>query len=83
MVGYGEHEPVHKTAILGQTVQFDCQTHFPDDIIVPYVVTWSKKGIKHEILYLNRTLNMVKKPIYFSIAFRPQRPNIGTGESAA
>ena len=81
MVGYGEHEPVHKTAILGQTVQFDCQTHFPDDIIVPYVVTWSKKGIKHEILYFYR--NMVEEPISFSITFRPQRPNIGTGESAA
>jgi hypothetical protein len=45
VVGYQDHEPVHKTAILGQTVQFDCQAHFPDDIVVPYVVTWSKKGV--------------------------------------
>jgi hypothetical protein len=32
---------------------------------------------------LNRTLNIVEEPITFSILFKPQRPNIGTGDSAA
>ena len=44
MLAYSEHDPEHITAILGQEVHFNCHAHFPGDIPVPYVVTWSKKG---------------------------------------
>jgi len=41
---YSDRDPEHITAILGQSIQFNCHAHFPDDTPVPYVVTWSKKG---------------------------------------
>ncbi|XP_048480343.1 protein turtle isoform X2 [Plutella xylostella] len=40
-----EHQDaVHITAILGESVVFNCQVDFPEDIPVPYVLQWEKKG---------------------------------------
>ncbi|GBP55579.1 Protein turtle [Eumeta japonica] len=39
-----EHQDaVHITAILGESVVFNCQVDFPEDIPVPYVLQWEKK----------------------------------------
>ncbi|KOB73251.1 Protein turtle [Operophtera brumata] len=37
-------DAVHITAILGESVVFNCQVDFPEDIPVPYVLQWEKKG---------------------------------------
>lgn len=34
---------MHITAILGESVVFNCQVDFPEDIPVPYVLQWEKK----------------------------------------
>jgi len=44
VLGYSDNDPEHITAILGDSIQFNCHAHFKDDLPVPYVVTWSKKG---------------------------------------
>lgn len=36
-------DAVHITAILGESVVFNCQVDFPEDIPVPYVLQWEKK----------------------------------------
>ncbi|VVC89955.1 unnamed protein product [Leptidea sinapis] len=37
-------DAVHITAILGESVVFNCQVDFPEEIPVPYVLQWEKKG---------------------------------------
>ncbi|CAG9785509.1 unnamed protein product [Diatraea saccharalis] len=37
-------DAVHITAILGESVVFNCQVDFPEDIPVPYVLQWEKKS---------------------------------------
>ncbi|KAI5638829.1 immunoglobulin domain-containing protein [Phthorimaea operculella] len=37
-------DAVHITAILGESVVFNCQVDFPEDTPVPYVLQWEKKG---------------------------------------
>merc|ERR1719412_1493533 len=39
-----DSEPEHITAILGDSVLFNCHANFPDEEPVPYVVQWEKKG---------------------------------------
>ncbi|CAH4037810.1 unnamed protein product [Pieris brassicae] len=36
-------DAVHITAILGESVVFNCQVDFPEDVPVPYVLQWEKK----------------------------------------
>ncbi|KAJ2942621.1 hypothetical protein O0L34_g2088 [Tuta absoluta] len=36
-------DAVHITAILGESVVFNCQVDFPEDTPVPYVLQWEKK----------------------------------------
>jgi len=42
--GYRNNDPEHITAILGQTIHFNCHANFPNDEAVPYVVQWEKRG---------------------------------------
>ena len=44
VLGYRSNDPEHITAILGQTVHFNCHANFPDEEAVPYVVQWEKRG---------------------------------------
>ena len=44
VLGYRNSDPEHITAILGQTVHFNCHANFPNDEVVPYVVQWEKRG---------------------------------------
>lgn len=44
VLGYRSSDPEHITAILGQTVHFNCHANFPNDEVVPYVVQWEKRG---------------------------------------
>ena len=44
VLGYRSTDPEHITAILGQTVHFNCHANFPNDEVVPYVVQWEKRG---------------------------------------
>ncbi|KAG8253829.1 hypothetical protein J6590_026002 [Homalodisca vitripennis] len=39
----GFQDAVHITAILGESVVFNCQVEFPADHPVPYVLQWEKK----------------------------------------
>ncbi|KAL1139793.1 hypothetical protein AAG570_006770 [Ranatra chinensis] len=39
----GYQDAVHITAILGESVVFNCQVDFPSDHPVPYVLQWEKK----------------------------------------
>lgn len=41
--GVHDHEPTHITAILGESVIFNCHVEFPGDHPVPYVLQWEKK----------------------------------------
>ena len=44
VLGYrDDSEPEHITAILGDSVLFNCHANFPDEEPVPYVVQWEKK----------------------------------------
>ncbi|XP_014247485.1 protein turtle [Cimex lectularius] len=40
----GPQDAVHITAILGESVVFNCPVDFPQDHPVPYVLQWEKKG---------------------------------------
>lgn len=42
-VAGGFQDAVHITAILGESVVFNCQVEFPADHPVPYVLQWEKK----------------------------------------
>ncbi|XP_046664144.1 protein turtle-like isoform X9 [Homalodisca vitripennis] len=42
----GFQDAVHITAILGESVVFNCQVEFPADHPVPYVLQWEKKGLE-------------------------------------
>lgn len=42
-VSGGFQDAVHITAILGESVVFNCQVEFPADHPVPYVLQWEKK----------------------------------------
>ena len=44
VLGYRSSDPEHITAILGQTVHFNCHANFPNEEVVPYVVQWEKRG---------------------------------------
>jgi len=44
VLGYRNNDPEHITAILGQTIHFNCHANFPNDEAVPYVVQWEKRG---------------------------------------
>lgn len=39
----GHQDAVHITAILGESVVFNCHVEFPDGHPVPYVLQWEKK----------------------------------------
>ncbi|XP_071454778.1 protein turtle-like isoform X2 [Hetaerina americana] len=39
-------DAVHITAILGESVVFNCHVEFPGDHPVPYVLQWEKKGVE-------------------------------------
>ncbi|XP_059471530.1 protein turtle-like isoform X2 [Neocloeon triangulifer] len=39
-------DAVHITAILGESVVFNCHVEFPGDHPVPYVLQWEKKGLE-------------------------------------
>ncbi|CAG9759845.1 unnamed protein product [Ceutorhynchus assimilis] len=41
--GAGYQDAVHITAILGESVVFNCQVEFPEGHPVPYVLQWEKK----------------------------------------
>ena len=41
--GVHDHDPTHITAILGESVIFNCHVEFPGDHPVPYVLQWEKK----------------------------------------
>lgn len=41
--GGGYQDAVHITAILGESVVFNCQVEFPEGHPVPYVLQWEKK----------------------------------------
>ncbi|KAL1506832.1 hypothetical protein ABEB36_006122 [Hypothenemus hampei] len=41
--GSGYQDAVHITAILGESVVFNCQVEFPEGHPVPYVLQWEKK----------------------------------------
>ncbi|XP_031622823.1 protein turtle isoform X2 [Contarinia nasturtii] len=40
----GQQDAIHITAILGESVIFNCHVEFPGDHPVPYVLQWEKKG---------------------------------------
>ncbi|XP_044748189.1 protein turtle isoform X3 [Coccinella septempunctata] len=42
--GAGFQDAVHITAILGESVVFNCHVEFPEGHPVPYVLQWEKKG---------------------------------------
>ncbi|XP_066142641.1 protein turtle isoform X2 [Euwallacea fornicatus] len=42
--GGGYQDAVHITAILGESVVFNCQVEFPEGHPVPYVLQWEKKS---------------------------------------
>ncbi|XP_030745783.1 protein turtle isoform X3 [Sitophilus oryzae] len=42
--GGGYQDAVHITAILGESVVFNCHVEFPEGHPVPYVLQWEKKG---------------------------------------
>jgi hypothetical protein len=41
--GLCHQDAVHITAILGESVVFNCHVEFPGDHPVPYVLQWEKK----------------------------------------
>ena len=41
--GFCHQDAVHITAILGESVVFNCHVEFPDQHPVPYVLQWEKK----------------------------------------
>lgn len=45
-------DAVHITAILGESVVFNCHVEFPGDHPVPYVLQWEKK-VSETVRYLN------------------------------
>lgn len=56
----GPQDAVHITAILGESVVFNCPVDFPADHAVPYVLQWEKKvgdtvgeHIPHILLYIS------------------------------
>lgn len=50
----GFQDAVHITAILGESVVFNCQVEFPADHPVPYVLQWEKK-VGDTVGYLTHT----------------------------
>ncbi|XP_069675343.1 protein turtle isoform X5 [Periplaneta americana] len=44
--GLCHQDAVHITAILGESVVFNCHVEFPGDHPVPYVLQWEKKGLE-------------------------------------
>ncbi|KAJ6646554.1 Protein turtle like B [Pseudolycoriella hygida] len=40
----GQQDAIHITAILGESVVFNCHVEFPSDNPVPFVLQWEKKG---------------------------------------
>ncbi|VVC39592.1 Fibronectin type III,Immunoglobulin subtype,Immunoglobulin-like domain,Immunoglobulin-like [Cinara cedri] len=43
--GSAYNDAVHITAIVGESVVFNCQVEFPAEHPVPYVLQWEKKGL--------------------------------------
>jgi hypothetical protein len=43
LAGLCHQDAVHITAILGESVVFNCHVEFPGDHPVPYVLQWEKK----------------------------------------
>ncbi|KAL0267074.1 UNVERIFIED_CONTAM: hypothetical protein PYX00_009440 [Menopon gallinae] len=44
--GHCYQDAVHITAILGESIVFNCHVEFPGDHPVPYVLQWEKKGVE-------------------------------------
>jgi hypothetical protein len=52
--GLCHQDAVHITAILGESVVFNCHVEFPGDHPVPYVLQWEKKvgeTVRHKTLF--------------------------------
>lgn len=43
VAGLCQQDAVHITAILGESVVFNCHVEFPGEHPVPYVLQWEKK----------------------------------------
>ncbi|XP_050308030.1 protein turtle isoform X4 [Anthonomus grandis grandis] len=59
--GGGYQDAVHITAILGESVVFNCQVEFPEGHPVPYVLQWEKKKSRTLIEYFLKGQDI---PIY-------------------
>ncbi|KAK6640493.1 hypothetical protein RUM44_012188 [Polyplax serrata] len=58
--GHCYQDAVHITAILGESVVFNCHVEFPGDHPVPYVLQWEKKV--YSWLMVDHSKNPVEKP---------------------
>lgn len=59
----GQQDAIHITAILGESVVFNCHVEFPGDHPVPYVLQWEKK-VSETVRHLN-LFSCSLNPIYY------------------
>lgn len=63
-------DAVHITAILGESVVFNCQVDFPEDIPVPYVLQWEKKvgeTVRRSTLHSYNTTLLIYRVCFCSV----------------
>lgn len=56
----GQQDAIHITAILGESVIFNCHVEFPGDHPVPYVLQWEKK-VSESVRYFKLSLHFLMK----------------------
>lgn len=60
----GQQDAIHITAILGESVIFNCHVEFPGDHPVPYVLQWEKK-VSETVRHLNLFSALLIRFIFF------------------
>lgn len=77
----GSQDAIHITAILGESVIFNCHVEFPGDHPVPYVLQWEKKvseTVRHLNLFsalLIRFISLLFQVFFFFICIRTFEQN--------
>lgn len=68
-------DAVHITAILGESVVFNCHVEFPGDHPVPYVLQWEKKVSETVSIFSNNIIP--KKTVKIQFRARKYRSTFG------
>lgn len=60
----GQQDAIHITAILGESVVFNCHVEFPGDHPVPFVLQWEKK-VSESVRHLTLFFTVPNQNFYF------------------